>query len=113
MSEQDALRKHLYDELDAVEATTKQLMGDKSREASKRQNSIIDGVNAMRHTIGAIPKPIEPAAEKSEAREASGAGQQPEQAVRANQASDGRDWGRAEAAGRASASSTEELEERG
>ncbi len=62
MSEQDALRKRLFDELDDVEATTKQVTGDRSREARGGQAAIIDGVNEMRHTVGTIPEAVEPTA---------------------------------------------------
>ncbi|HEY8598337.1 MAG TPA: hypothetical protein VIL85_07890 [Thermomicrobiales bacterium] len=73
MSEQDRLRKHLYDALDDVEATAKRLTGDESKEASEGQNTIVDTVNSLRHTVGSIPKPTA----ETEADEAA---KEPEQA---------------------------------
>ena len=68
MSDQDAVCKHLYDVLDEVEATTKQLTGDASPEASEGQTVILDGVNELRYTVGTIPEPTAPTTEERAAR---------------------------------------------
>lgn len=74
MDEQDALRQHLYDALDDVEATAKQLTGNRSKEAGEGQAMIVDGVNQLRHTVGSIPEPT------AEADAAEAATEEPDEA---------------------------------